>query len=274
MIERSQTLPPQGFSDPKTQLLVDAFLGRTARASRSLLMLDFDGTLAPFHVDRTKAFPYRGITPALQQILDTGKTRIVIISGRHADEVIPLLALDPHPEIWGLHGLQRMRGGRSQLSGLDDATLQGLTSAEDWLRHQHLQDIAEFKAGSIAVHWRGLRTSQADFIRRRVIPAWAGIANKHELELLEFDGGLEIRSRHGDKGDAVRTLLGEMDPNTPAVYLGDDITDEDAFAALKNGGGLSVLVRPEWRPTAAQVWLKPPAEVLDFLARWLAACAP
>lgn len=235
-------------------------------------MLDFDGTLAPFHVDRQRAFPYRGITPALQQILDTGKTRVVIISGRHADEVIPLLALDPHPEIWGLHGLQRMKDGRTQLSGLDDADLRGLTSAEDWLIHQNLQKTAEFKAGSIALHWRGLGTTEADFIRRRVTPAWSGIATQHELKLLEFDGGLEIRTRHANKGDAVRTLLSEMEPNAPAVYLGDDTTDEDAFAALKHGRGLSILVRPEWRPTAAQVWLKPPAELLDFLARWLAAC--
>jgi hypothetical protein len=49
------------------------------------------------------------------------------------------------------------------------------------------------------------------------------------------------------------------------------LTDEDAFKALKNRG-LSVLVRNEFRPTAADVWIQPPQGLLDFLAEWLQAC--
>jgi len=88
---------------------------------------------------------------------------------------------------------------------------------------------------------------------------------------LQFDGGVEIRAREADKGAAVRNFLREIDRDTPAAYLGDDTTDESAFRALE-GRGLSVLVRPEWRPTAAQQWLKPPGELLDFLGLWLKAC--
>jgi trehalose-6-phosphatase len=62
-----------------------------------------------------------------------------------------------------------------------------------------------------------------------------------------------------------------MDPGTPIAYLGDDITDEKAFQAV-NHRGLSVLVRPRWRRTLAQLWLKPPDAVLDLLKRWLQAC--
>jgi trehalose-6-phosphatase len=51
------------------------------------------------------------------------------------------------------------------------------------------------------------------------------------------------------------------------AYLGDDLTDEDAFRALK-GKGLSVLVRKESRTTEADCWLKPPDELLDFLKKW------
>ena len=93
----------------------------------------------------------------------------------------------------------------------------------------------------------------------------------HGLKLLEFDGGIEIRPPEANKGDAVRTILSEMNPETPAAYLGDDNTDEHAFQAM-NGRGLSILVRPRWRPTTAQLWLSPPDEVLDFLTRWLKAC--
>jgi trehalose 6-phosphate phosphatase len=52
--------------------------------------------------------------------------------------------------------------------------------------------------------------------------------------------------------------------------LGDDTTDESAFQAI-NGRGLSVLVRPRYRATAAEAWLKPPDEVFDLLQRWLKA---
>jgi trehalose 6-phosphate phosphatase len=88
--------------------------------------------------------------------------------------------------------------------------------------------------------------------------------------LLEFDGGVEMRMPDLDKGDAVRTMLKETAPNVPVTYLGDDITDERAFRAL-GSRGLGILVRPSFRRSAAQAWLKPPEELHDFLSRWLAA---
>jgi trehalose-phosphatase len=74
-----------------------------------------------------------------------------------------------------------------------------------------------------------------------------------------------------DKGFVVDTVLREMDTDTVAAYLGDDLTDEDAFKAI-NGRGLPVLVRGEFRPTAARCWLKPADELLAFLRRWQEAC--
>jgi trehalose-phosphatase len=88
---------------------------------------------------------------------------------------------------------------------------------------------------------------------------------------MEFDGGVELRMPDLDKGDAVRTGAEEMKPDAPIAYLGDDITDERAFNALGDRG-LSVLVRAEWRKTSAQLWLRPPDELLDFLTRWMEAC--
>lgn len=235
-------------------------------------MLDFDGTLAPFRKDRERAFPYPGITSVLQEILAIGKTQVVIVSGRDATEIIPLLGIEPHPEVWGLHGLQRVKaGGSVELSRLDEPTMQALAAAEDWLLSQRLQHAAEFKIGSVAVHWRGLDESEAQSIRERVRVGWAIIAQHSTLDLLEFDGGVELRTQKANKGEAVRTILSEVNSDAPAAYLGDDTTDEEAFRAI-NGRGLSILVRPVWRQTAAQLWLKPPDEILDLLARWLEAC--
>jgi trehalose 6-phosphate phosphatase len=251
---------------------VDSLLKAVAQAPRSLLMLDYDGTLAPFRTNPEKAFPYAGIAPTLQQIVRTGKTRIVIISGRDANDVLPLLDFEPRPEVWGLHGLQRVKpDGSEEVSPPDDRTVAALAAAGDWLLYQDLHDKAECKVGSVAVHWRGLSESEAEAIRGRVLLGWRPLAKRDRLDLLEFDGGIEIRANHADKGSAVRTILSEMNPGTPAAYLGDDVTDESAFQAL-NGRGMTVLVRPRWRRTAAQLWLKSPDEVLDLLKRWLQAC--
>jgi trehalose 6-phosphate phosphatase len=87
--------------------------------------------------------------------------------------------------------------------------------------------------------------------------------------LLEFEGGLELRVGR-DKGAAIRTLVSEAPPGTPVAYVGDDKTDEAAFLALNQiqAPHLSVLMRPEPRETAANLWLRPPAGMRGFLKRW------
>lgn len=250
---------------------VDDFLESVGRASRSVLMLDYDGTLAPFHVDRQKAVPYPGVSSLLQQIIDRERTRLVIVTGRDAREISQFLTLQPMPEIWGSHGLQRLLpGGSCEMPEIPADVADVLDSARRWLDYQGLHDLAETKPGSIAVHWRALEESAAKELRGRILVGWFPIAERASLKLLEFDGGIEMRMPDPDKGHAVQTVLAEMDPQAPAAYLGDDLTDERAFRALA-GRGLSVLVRPRQRRSGAQVWLKPPEQLLDFLSRWLSA---
>lgn len=256
---------------PETKFRIERFLKTVAEARRSLLMLDYDGTLAPFREERDQAFPYPGSAQLLQEIIRNGATRVVIISGRDTSETIPLLGIAPIPEVWGLHGLQRRKpDGWIETVRIEDRYLDALADANRWLGCQNLWPAAEFKTGSIAVHWRGLTDSGVEELRRRLLAGWKLIAEHSGLELLDFDGGIEIRAPEADKGDVVRIVLREMEPGTPAAYLGDDATDERAFQAIL-GRGLSVLVRPRWRQTAAQLWLKPPGELLDFLLRWLDA---
>lgn len=248
------------------------FLRRVAEASEAALLLDYDGTLAPFQAQRDQAYPYPGVAPLLQEIVRQGRTRVVVISGRDATDVLPLLNVDPAPEVWGIHGLQRLKSdGSTEMPQLNERTLDGLSDAGRWLSYQELLHTAEFKAGCIAVHWRGLNDNNAEALRSRVLLGWRPIAKQRGLDLLEFDGGVEIRASEADKGNAVRAFLEAMSPDTPVAYLGDDNTDESAFQALQ-ARGISVLVRPKWRQTAAQFWLKPPDELLDFLRLWLKTC--
>jgi trehalose 6-phosphate phosphatase len=255
-------------------LQIESFFRTVAAAPASLLMLDYDGTLAPFSTQRDQAYPYPGVQSLLQQILLTGRTRVVIISGRDVRDTASLLNLDPCPEIWGLHGLQnRKPDGTTRICTLDQQTLDALADADRWLTYQDLRSIAEFKTGSIAVHWRGFDDRGVEELRGRVLLGWRPIAESSGLELLEFDGGIEICSSEADKGEVVRFLLNRSPAGAPSAYLGDDATDERAFLALQ-GHGLSLLVRQKYRQTSARLWLKPPDELLLFLTQWLDAVAP
>ena len=254
------------------QAKLNPFLRTVALATESALLLDYDGTLAPFHTQRDQAFPYPGVPLLLQEIVRDGRTRVVVISGRDVSDILPLLDIHPRPEIWGMHGLQRLRvDGTTEMPHLDERTLNGLSDAERWLSYKHLRHRAEFKAGGIAIHWRGLSALDAADLRSRVLLGWRPIIAQSGLDLLEFDGGIEIRARKANKGDAVRALLNEIRAETPVACLGDDTTDEAAFHAIGERG-LSILVRPQWRPTSAQLWLKPPEEIVEFLGLWLRSC--
>jgi trehalose 6-phosphate phosphatase len=258
--------------DTRSTINLAAFFREVALSRHSALLLDYDGTLAPFELDRGQAVPYAGVTEVLQDIMDTGRTRVVMISGRRAQELVPLLRLSPPPEIWGTHGLERLRSdGNYELADIDHSTLESLDEADRWIDSLRLHHLLEHKPGSLAMHWRGLPTQEANEIRSKVMLGWLPISDRACLVLQQFDGGVEIRMADRDKADAVRAILAEMDVSAPVAYLGDDDTDEDAFHALQDRG-LRVLVRPHWRETAADLWLRPPVQLMAFLDDWLAAC--
>lgn len=246
------------------------FLNKLGRSAGSALVLDYDGTLAPFQVDRFAAVPYPGVADLLRRIAGTGRTRVVLVSGRRAEEVRDLLGITPVPEIWGLHGRQRLLpDGRSEVLPMKDSEREALRQAAQWIEAERLESLAEFKPGSAALHWRGLGPGEAEEVRGRLEPVFRRLAGEEGMALLAFDGGMELRCAEPHKGTAVRILQSELQPGTCLAYLGDDTTDEDAFRALRGTGALTVLVRREWRETAAEAWLRPPDELLEFLGEWL-----
>ncbi len=246
------------------------FLDHLRSTEPKILLLDYDGTLAPFHVDRSRAFPYPGVPALLGRIMAAG-TRVVLISGRVARELVTLAGIHPHPEIWGSHGVERLRSDGSYEVVFAKEQGTALLRAAELLRNDGLEQRLEFKPGSIAAHWRGLAEMEAESFKAKVLAAWAPLTSQQGLTLLPFDGGLEIRVPGRNKADAVRTILAETAGPVAVAYLGDDETDEDAFRELK-GKGLTVLVRLEPRPCSADLWLKPPEELIEFFEQWLRAC--
>jgi trehalose-phosphatase len=127
----------------------------------------------------------------------------------------------------------------------------------------------ESKPAAVAAHVRGIPEGEARQLLDEVRAAWGPLVQARGLELLEFDGGVELRVTGRNKGSVVQEVLAEEPADAAVAYLGDDHTDEDAFRALE-GRGLAVLVREELRPTAAQLWIRPD-QLLDFLGRWRSA---
>lgn len=241
-------------------------------SEQRVLLLDYDGTLAPFSPLRNEVFPYPMISELLSCIMSSCRTRVVLISGRSAREIPPLLGMDPHPEIRGAHGLERLHvDGRYEVSEIGDEAREALAEAISWLSSAGLSKLVEIKAGAVAIHHRGLSPAEETHIKAAVYQVLAPLAVENHLSLKPFDGGVELRAPVYNKGDVVRSIISEYAPDTPIAYLGDDTSDEDAFRALW-GRGLSILVRPLWRSTDAQMWLRPPLEVVHFLVNWIRAC--
>jgi trehalose 6-phosphate phosphatase len=250
---------------------VDAFFERLAGARQRLLLVDYDGTVAPFHPSPERAIPYPRVAQALNRICRAPDTRVVMVSGRRLSDLRGALATIRFCEAWAAHGWQRFKAGgeRFDFQPPYEAHRQ-LHLAEARARQLRLDGARiELKLASVAVHWRGLTREAVAPWREELIAAW-NFLDWPLLELMEFDGGIELRIRGRSKGDAVRQVLAESGPGAVCAYLGDDRTDEDAFAAL-NGQGLAVLVRPSLRQTRADLWLAPPRELTQFLERWCTA---
>jgi trehalose-phosphatase len=252
-----------------SEVSLESFFERLATADERVLMLDYDGTLAPFREKRDEAVPYPGVRQRLKKLITSDAVRLIIISGRRVRDIGPLLGLDPLPEIWGSHGAERLISDDDyRLVDLGEKVQEGFDKIDNWAERENLTAVLEVKPAGRAFHWRGFPEAQKERIEHNVRGYWEHRAEDYELNLHHFDGGLELKAASVNKGNATKSILSELTSNAAIAYLGDDRTDEDAFRAL-NSHGLRVLVRPEKRETDADIWLRPPEELIDFLDRWV-----
>lgn len=261
-----------GRLDTAQPALAD-FFAQLRGARKRVLLLDYDGTLAPFVVDPLKAYPYPGVCPALDAIMRDANTRVVFITGRWIRHLTPLLSLSQIPEIWGSHGWEHQsEEGRHHMLRPGPVALAALVDADHWA--QELESLGarrEQKPACLAIHWRGLPARRATQIREKIRENWALRARDAGLALHDFDGGIELRVPGRNKGLVVGEILDQYGPGAAIAFLGDDATDEDGFRILRDRG-LGVLVRPVARPTAAACHITPPDELLSFLHRWHDTC--
>ncbi|MGA2352623.1 MAG: HAD-IIB family hydrolase, partial [Terracidiphilus sp.] len=213
----------------ETTKRLDIFFGGFAGFARPLLLLDYDGTLAPFRVDRFRSRPWAGVRNLLRRIQYRGRTRMAVITGRPAAEIAPMLDFDLPLEVWGLHGAERLYpDGRRELEQAPAATQAKLNELREQLRHDSLGGLFEDKANGVVMHWRGVSRKKAALIEHRTRALFEPLAQMPGLALLEFEAGLELRVGR-NKGGAVEAILAEARAAGPVAFLGDDLSDETAF---------------------------------------------
>lgn len=248
-------------------LLLDFVKHRFAVSKRKILILDYDGTLAPFSSDPAKALPYEGIRELLLKIREAGG-EIVFVTGRETEEISVLFGGSPPFEIWGCHGAVHLKpNGERQAPNLMQPQRIALARAEEILMHIGFGRV-ERKTTSVALHWRDCPNQAVDLFREKAIQALEPFVPAGFC-LLDFNGGIELRVEGFDKGFAIREILRNADKQDFPVFLGDDVTDEDGFAEMNRQGGVSVLVSPGFRETSARFLLVPPEGILIFLENWL-----
>lgn len=250
------------------------FWERLAASGSQFLGLDYDGTLAPFHVDPLQARPLPGVLELLEAILQDPLTTLAIVSGRPAAEVLTLLENLPATVI-GSHGFELRHAGKAEWDIRKPTANQqaGLVKAKKTAIECGYEHKLEQKIASLALHTRGLPVAQASGMERMMLARWASIAALHHLERRRFNGGVEIRCRGRHKGSALTDLLQRQAEGVFAVYVGDDETDEDAFRAVQETG-VGIRVGPPAPSTAARGVLKDCRAVKDFLETWLSVTQP
>lgn len=241
-------------------------------------MLDYDGTLAPFREDRMQTQFYPGVRARLDRLSAINGDKLVFISGRNARELRDLMALARPVDIWGSHGRELLEAnGSYSIAPLTHDEEQVLSETRLTLEREYDAAILELKPNSIAVHWRkaGPRKDEVEARMRQLFDEVRANALEGTINLLAFDGGLELRAGDGNKGFAVRSIVEKLPDDTLASFLGDDVTDEDAFEVLQEyqyrERTCSALVRDKCRQTYAQLWVRPPSELLQFLDVWIQA---
>ena len=216
----------------------------------SLLLLDYDGTLAPFRDDRMQAVPWPGVRERLQLLSTLASVHLALVTGRSARELARLLSLERPVEIWGSHGREHLTAdGEYTIAALPPAQQQALDLLQGAFTAAGFGALLERKPASLAAHWRTLEPVEARRMEAIARQAYSEHCNRTGLQLLVFDGGVEMRSPSINKGHAALHMLNQF-PTAATAYLGDDVTDEDAFAALR-GRGLTILVRDTPRPRQA-----------------------
>lgn len=230
-------------------------------ATSRLLLLDYDGVLAPFVKDPGDAAPSKEIMSILKRLARTPHTDLVIISGRSHHDL----------ETWfGKLPITLVAEHGSEIRRADNGWTNLVNQPNDWKdlirpaleRHarQTPGALVEEKEHSLVWHYRGASPYHA---QKNVVVLRSALKpelRRQQLKLFMGNKILEIKNPGITKGEAVKHLLGK--PYDFIMAIGDDFTDEDMFKALPKQ---AFTIKVGSGKTAAHYRLNNTAEVQNLL---------
>jgi len=203
-----------------------------------LLLLDFDGTISPIVADPKDARLPKEMKDWLVRVSKSPAFKVGIVTGRGLKDVRSKVGI-PNLIYSANHGAQIFYKGKMLLEKDADLKkpLHKLALAIS-KRIKKMKGVAlEDKGQSVAVHYRRAKKSLHKTVREIVKSEAEPILKKYDLRFSYGKMVIEVRRAHSwNKGSAVLWIWKHMAPNYVPIYIGDDITDEDAFLALKDHG--------------------------------------
>lgn len=249
-------------------------LQRLAAAASVFCFLDYDGTLAPIAPTPNAAAPLPGSAELLRELAAIPDTRLALVTGRSVADLRRFLDI-PGAYYVGLHGAEVLEpGGELHLAREAEASRAALPALKEQLQRAlaGLPGIVlEDKGAALACHYR-LATPAAAAKARQIVEACAHDHQQRGVPITVASGHevIEVRPAGTDKGKTVCALLAAHAPVDLVIYVGDDRTDEDAFALLP-ADAITIRVGPAAEPTRARYRLNGPADVQRFLRAAIAA---
>jgi trehalose-phosphatase len=241
------------------------FWRRLARAPALGLFLDFDGTLIPLAATPDAALPGPDVLALLRELAGTEGVTCAVVSGRPRVSLSEMLSGVPGLLLVAEHGM--WLGGEhgwQPSAVVDGAAVDQLEAMLGPEVEAEPGSLLERKTASVCVHYRLVAGEARERFLARVsglIEKW--LAGRHDFELLDLVEAFEVRDRAVHKGAAVSWVRGRIAGELACAALGDDLTDEDTFAAVGDG---SVIVGPGRRPTTLARWrVADPHAVHGFL---------
>ncbi|MHA1108606.1 MAG: trehalose-phosphatase [Alphaproteobacteria bacterium] len=208
--------------------------------ARWALFLDVDGTLVEFAPTPDAVKVGRRLVDLLDRLNATLGGAVALVSGRPIAKLDELFAPLRLPAA-GNHGLERRdMSGNLTAPGVEPASLDPVRSAFERFADENIGIVVEDKGASVALHYRlapeaaAAVESLADDVLRDLGPGFRIQRGKMLVEL---------RPDGADKGSAIESFM--ADPpfaGRVPVFIGDDVTDEDGFAAVNRMGGFSIRV--------------------------------
>lgn len=250
------------------------FLKRRVVSTGSvLLVLDYDGTLAPIVDHPSRARLPMATKVLLERLVRQPGVRVAIVSGRRLSDLKRLVDVPGLYRV-GNHGLELRGPGLRYVNPVARANRPLIRRIANELK-MTLRSIpgawVEEKGLTLSVHWRNVAQTASTRFRRLVARCTAPYLEQGAIRMTRGKRVIEVRPPGDwDKGAGVKRLLGRLAgrsglPRTAVICVGDDRTDEDAFVVVNRVGGISVRLGGPAGRTMARYWLKDVGEVRAWL---------